>query len=317
MESSMAQLLLDVPSSVRKIYMEVLDVKSAAMLVCTCSKYAQDKVFVKNKKHASMIKLFDDFVSLGQSTYEYLNSVVAQNAMMSDILRKLIYTSVTIDYHTDEAAMHGPQLCYQEYQTICHQLCEELQITWFKCNTLLENAQFEYRGYNIIGLNERERELLDTVKDKLHSRYFGDDDDEISINIYAQLGDFYIDLQFCNSEITLDVYKNTSEDKWEYVGDLVTADDILHSNISMQSGTFVWNMSHTCQTKYIVDLIEKHFADNKLLTGGGHSSMSIWSNETENCFILREVINQHKMLRGYENDVSYLANQFKFAYTFP
>jgi hypothetical protein len=316
MENTKTKLLLEVPTSVMKAYLEMLDVKSAAMLIASCRQYANERIFVKNKKIASMNKLLEDFIELAASTYKYMNSYATRYAMMSDILRKLIYTSVTINHHTDESTMHGPQLCYQEYEDICTEFCqeEELDLTWHKLNSLLENAQFEFRGFNIIGISPAERELLDTIKERLFARYF---DSDMTVNIYTQMGDFYMDINVSNNEITVDIYRS-HEDTWQYLGEAaVSEEDLEGSNIIISNGTFVWNIEHESQCKYITSILEKYYPHNNILVGGDQATMSFYNSHTEDCFVLREVINQHKLLKGYESNVSYTANQFKFAYTYP
>jgi hypothetical protein len=261
-----------------------------------------------------MRELISGLLTLGKSVNDFINSNNTRRDMLSVILRKLIYTSSTITYHSNPFNDDGPHLCNQEYNTLRDEIGSHM--SWHKFNTLLENAQFEFRGFTIIIDNPSERQELDDFKNALISRYFGED---TNFNMYTQVGEFYIDIYFANNELTFDLYRY--EDlEWEYLGEHIREEQIQGTGLKMKSNSLALNIKDDIVvdnvSEIIVKFIETIFPENDILNGGYQSNINLWSSKTEECWILRQTLNQQHVIKDYENEMQAIVNKFKYAFMF-
>jgi hypothetical protein len=304
-------LIFNVPLNILKLYIEHLDVKSSIMLLCSSKKMRELEIFIQKKRLLSMRELISGLLTLGKSVNDFINNNGTRCDMLSVILRKLIYTSSTITYHSNPFN-DGPNLCNQEYNTLRDEIGSHM--SWHKFNTLLENAQFEFRGFKIIIDDPSERQELDDFKNALITRYFGDN---TNFNMYTQVGEFYIDIYFANNEVSFDLYRY--EDlEWEYLGEYIREEQIQGTGLKMKSNSLVLNINDDIVvdnvSETIVKLIEMVFPENDILNGGYQSNINLWSSKTEECWILRETLKQQHEIKNYENEMQTIVNKFVSAF---
>jgi hypothetical protein len=300
-------LIFNVPLNILNVYVEHLDIKSSIMLLCSSRKMSELTHFIQRKRLHSMKELISELITLGKSINNYINSHNTRRDMLSVILRKLIYTSSTITYHYNPLNVDGPHLCNQEYNTLCDEIGENM--SWYKFNALLENAQFEFRGFNIIIDDPSERKELDDFKNALLSRYFGED---TCFNMYTQVGNFYIDIYFSNNEISFDLYRYCDLE-WEYLGEHITEEQIQGTGLKRKNNSLILNINDDDDvdvSETIVKLIEMIFPENDILNGGYQSQINLWSSKTEECWILRETLNHQFAIKDYENEMQRIVNKF-------
>lgn len=199
-------LLLDrLPEELLRKCAERLDVKSCVMVSSTCkTMHGACKDVSKLKTEVALGGMIKDTVDLMVSIQKEISREPLQNKLLADILRKLIFVSVTSAQNTDGTSRIAYSNCLSEYHRLRDYFADAMNLSWLEYNNLLEDAQFEYRGFNIIGLTQERRDVLDLFKQHLHANYFSD---SFIIHSYVTLNSLSMELNYDQNEICFDIHK--------------------------------------------------------------------------------------------------------------
>jgi hypothetical protein len=201
-----SSLLLEMlPEELLRKCAERLDAKSCAMVSSTCkTMHMVCKDVAINKTQDALGTMINEIVRLMVSIQNEISSEGLQTKLLADILRKLIFVSVSNAQNTDGTSRIAFTNCMSEYQRLQEYFADTMNLSWFEFNNLLEDSQFEFRGFNIIGLSQVKRDILDAFKQHLQSIYFSD---SFIIHSYITLDNMSMELNYDTNEICFDIHK--------------------------------------------------------------------------------------------------------------
>lgn len=300
MEQQAPNLLLDVPIEVMKLYFNHLDFQSTVMLSCVCQvTLDKSKIFAKEEEYFT--RLINDTVALVKNAYSVVTSIEGKKKLLASMLRKLIYTSVTElnDNIIDDS--HASRMCKVEYDALYQVVTQALHVNIQAFNNMLEDAQVEYRGLSIIGLNTQRRTELDEFKRIVETRYFGN---PFSIHTYISYKNIFIELNFDGVNISYDIHVQDDDEsvEWMFFQDRVEEwavkqsqcdksnqdplyKDYLKSIIDNED-VMSFNVNDAKAPLVIAQLIRKIMKYKPMFKGTHKAKLEFWNEEVQNNWLL-------------------------------
>lgn len=301
---------------------ECLDIKSCIMLSNTCRKtQCICHNIVKDKECHAISEVIRQVVDLVQMVYNSISNVETQHYLMADMLRKLIFTSVTDETNTNGNSSLAHSKCVAEYNLLLDYFVDNMDITWKQFNVLLEDAQFEFRGYHLINMAEEHRSMLDEFKRRIHNIYF---EERFTIHTYISLNEVDMEINFDGEQISFYVLSNYEDDESEdnekhirYFPDRLDlsmqGDDAETKNLRLElskccttndKDTFCWRPADV-KNKNISMLLGKILLKvmpevKNILKGTSKVTLEFWNRAIDYNWLLLEVLNNFSHARSFK-----------------
>ena len=314
---AMTNLILDVPREILGEYMRHMDVKTTIMYLAVCKKTqsldiqgATPKPSVV-KKIDGLTKIIGDYMNVVKSMHATLMSESIRDSMMANILRKIIYISVSHGTRFINAgSIVAFDQCRAEYERLYLYFVEQMDINKATFNNMLEDAQFEYRGFTIINISDVRRRELDTFKELLKDWYFHG---EYTTQANIQYDDTCMEIYADGEMIVFDVHRhavhNVVEGDADITGELIFFQDLVEewrsstdrdrlrnafdlTNIKIEQNRLQWPMNDTQAPRVIAELLMRLMPDPMFYTGGDVFNTEVWNGIMEDNWLLHEVVNE-------------------------
>jgi hypothetical protein len=289
------------------------------MFIATCTRTKSlDKACIEEQPKPSVQKKIDGLSSIIKGYFTVLKGMHyhlmhngLRDDMMSNILRKLIYTSVSNSSHIMgvQSTVVFEQ-CQTEYNRLFLYFVEQMDITIVEFNNLLEDAQFEYRGYNIININETKRNQLNHFKQLLKSIYFSG---LYTVQATIQYNEVCMEVYFDGEQCVFDIHRHPEgqhEGLLVFLQDMVSAwrptaegrlkDMYDMAQISIVDDQLQWPMDSQDAPYVIAELITKLMPEPQFFKGGLVSDVEIWNGVMEENWLLNEVVTETMERYKYE-----------------
>lgn len=305
--TTMTNLLLDVPNEILSEYMQHMDVKTTIMFLATCKKThnldieGSPKPSVA-KKIEGLGNIISDYVDVVKSIHATLMSERVRDEMMANILRKLIYISVSNGTHyVNSDSLIAFDQCRAEYERLYLYFVEQMDISKPVFNNILEDAQFEFRGFSIINISDVRRQELDMFKNLLKGWYF---QGEYTAQANIQYNDTCMEIYADGENIVFDVHRHDIDDdglvffqdfveEWKNKKDEDSLRDAFEqSKITIKNNRLEWPMTNTQAPKVIAELLIKLMPDPMFYRGGEVFNTEVWNSIMEDNWLLNEVVNE-------------------------
>lgn len=307
-----SNLLLSVPPEIVQLYKKHLDLKSCIMLSCTCKATSCPEP-INQREEEAVYKLIDGVVNLTREVHDVFCTPSGRSKLIARMLRKLIFVSVSdINSAVDSAA--NMEHCRQEYMALYAYVAEDMQINITAFNNMLEDAQFEFRGFSIIGMNPLKREQLDTFKKLVEDKYF---DNPFLVHTYLSFGTMFVELNFDGSNVSFDIHQQheTGGYNWMFLQDTIIEwmevcdshhkndklyQEYLKSDITVSLNMVQWLVGSGEQQsqKVMTNLVRTLMPYKALYMGCTHTTLEVWNDTFENNWLLADVMHevlQHEM----------------------
>lgn len=307
--SQSMNLLKDVPKQVLYNYAQHLDARSCAMFVSACSLTRDTVGLLPQDKHNEMIgELVCKTVELLISIHDVISTKASRDRLLANILRKLIFVSASDFVNAQGQSAIAHEKCMWEHHRLFQYFRNLLDITWLQFNNLLEDAQFEFRGFDIITLNDEDRQLLNTFKQHIENIYF---EKPFTIHSYFTKDTLSMEIDYDGKHVCFDMHEETIDGnhrRWSYlydkVNDWLTSDltplhQLFHkTNFSICNEMVCWNPKVTARSSVsniMGQLLPLLMPDtSKFLRGTKDITLEVWNDTMESNWVLTDVI--HEML---------------------
>lgn len=326
----MTNLILDVPHEILNEYMRHMDVKTTIMYLAACKK--TQRLDVRGLSHKPSVakkieglgKIISAYVDVVKSMHATLMSERVRNGMMANILRKLIYISVSHETHyINSGSIVAFDQCRAEYERLFLYFVEQMDINKATFNNILEDAQLEFRGFSIINISDVQRQELDMFKDLLKGWYFHG---EYTAQANIQYNDTCMEIYADGEMIVFDVHRqDVDDDGLVFFQDIVeewmnrTDRDSLRdafdqTDITIKYNRLQWPMTDTQAPKVIAELIIRLMPDPMFYTGGEIFNTEVWNSIMEENWLLNEVVNETMTSYGFDDVLCSASSQIVDAF---
>jgi hypothetical protein len=299
-------LILGVPSEVVKCYAQYLDLKSLVMFHCA-SKTSCDRQYLRYSEERAIQRMLDGIVGVCKDILNIVSSREGQNRMLANILRKLIYVSVSdVTPHTNNSIATTQTLT--EYNAILDHITNEMDISMYTFNELLEDAQFEFRGFNIINITKERRDDLDKVKSMIQEWYFSK---PFTVHTYSTFGTTCVELD-CNKEVAMfDVHRHMNEEAeaqdMMFLMDAIThltngedgvlPDDVklieeMNKHVKLVQYMYHWDMDNKQSTNVMSRMIMRLMDCHPFFEGSTEICLEVWNDILDDNWVLASVIDE-------------------------
>jgi hypothetical protein len=265
--------------------------------------------------------MFNNIIRLTQRVHQVVATANGQNKLLANILRKLIYMSVSdLAMHTDNALASSHTLT--EYNTLLNIVTEEMDIGIHAFNNLLEDAQFEFRGFDIINIPPEKRTELDTFKSIIRNRYF---DKTYTIHTYCTFGNCFLEIDFEGDTVMFDIHKQLSEEKfnWMFLVDKINefvesesdcgdeqsvTQEMSQAAIVFHNNMMSWKICNRASGAMIMaKLVSRLMPYKDFFKGANDTKLEIWNDTMEGNWVLSDVINDVQGYEMYSGQLSHIA----------
>lgn len=292
----MANVPLEVIGSIN----DHLDLKSSIHLG-TVSKLFREPISEKlrDKEEETLNKMLQLVSQQIKFVHSQMTSENSKAEVLANLLRRLIWTTTTVDEEPPDTLAGIQSHCMQEYDNLHLYVCEEMDLSWEMYNTLMENAQFEYRGFQIVGLHPHIRNDLDNFKELVETRYY---DDDFKIHVYISFAnDTYIEMIFDGQQLSCDVHTRI-EERWHFITDML---ENTEKHLFMKDNMIVFDANNEdeairelCQV--IMTKIRPRISSN-LFKGAESVNVSIWNSVYEENVVFASTIDKWMSKFNTEN----------------
>jgi hypothetical protein len=291
----MTELISNMPIEIVLKFFEHLDVKSAVLFASGCkSLHSSLKGHIHDKEKQAVLKMMQNAISMLKKFYDDLTSCTAHCGMLSFLLRRLIHTSAV--YHTiNEAELNFALFTKynEEYSNVFLQMSEEIEMDAREFNTYMENAQFEYRGFNIIGIPIGQRERLDAFKDVIETRYFNE---TFRLQTYvAYSKNAFIEIIFDGEIVEYDFHVRRDDDgAWVFIDQEMNRAEIALQHANEVNRMIRFHHTNDDAIEEIVDLMFELFGPyvkGNIAKGAEQTNMSIWNSMYDDNVVFAEAVN--------------------------
>lgn len=306
-----SNLILSVPPEVRTIYMNHLDLKSSVMFSTAC-KATLCNEDVDQKKEQAVIQLFGDVIKLAKEVHSVFCTSSGRDKLLARMLRKLIFVSVT-DINSSMHSNVTTQHCMTEYHTLYNYVSSQLDVDIVAFNNMLEDAQFEYRGFCIIGLNPTKREQLNVFKKLLEDHYFSK---SFTVHTYLTYGNMFVEINVDNETISFDIHKQKDSGGFNWLflqdtvmdwmdacdGDMLESGvidplytDYLTAGIYPINSMLGWSLGDEKEAMaqcVIAKLVKKLLPYQNMFGGSTDAKLEIWNDTAEHNWLLAEIVEE-------------------------
>jgi hypothetical protein len=321
MEHQNTNLLLDVPDEILKVYYHYLDFKSYLHFLGVCKHISKDgtkqRIFRKSVDAlGSILSQVQDRLIHMQRTF---SSEKGSNMLLSCLLRKLIFASATNDEMIQHSTSIAQTQCLEEYNSLLMRCLEEFDMTIVQFNNNLENAQFEYRGFNIIGIHTNERHMLNAFKSILQETYFNK---PFVSHFYISYDAVHIEINCDDHDIMFDVHHQDNDGNWVFLLDIVKLwmetidngnnvdnDDVILLAKSRDVGIDIsekwlsWSRHNEHAVSVIAELLLKFMPNDSFFKGAEKVNVEIWNDTLEDNWIFAIVAREHLQCSKYEETI--------------
>lgn len=299
----MAELIHNVPTELLIKYFDCCDLKTAIRLA-SCSSTLQDLFgcLITNKEKKLVIQTMTDMLIALKTFHEDLTCIQTRNGLLSFMLRRLIYTTAIYDTLDSTDNIHNTNILqYSKYQEefndIFLQINEEMHMDLKEFNTFMENAQFEYRGYTIIGLPPEQRHRLDVFKHILEFRYFSE---PLKIQTYLAYADnVFIEVILDGEHIEFDFHMRISESgQWVFIDQAIANTQLQLTYVKEKNRMLCFHYNNSNAIQELVGVIFNLFNSSvkgNLVKGAEQTNISIWNNMYEENALFAEAINNYML----------------------
>jgi hypothetical protein len=328
-QTMLPNLIDDVPREILMEYLQHMDVKTSIMFMSTCKKIRSldepqvNKAGLEIAHKTSMTKkiqglsnIMRDYIAVLKSMYNTLMSEEARDNMMANLLRKLIYTSVSSEIHfVNGGSTIAFDQCRAEYDRLYLYFTEQMAINMTQFNNLLEDAQFEYRGFKIVNISNEQRHDLDTFKELLKGWYF---DGEYTTQATIQYDDTCIEIHNDGEMLVFDIHRHANDsDEEQNQNGLIFFQDRVESwskttdngrlkeafeqaKITVKNNRLQWPIENEDAPHVIAELIINLMPDPLFYTGGEAFDIELWNIILEENWLLHEVVKETMDRYGFE-----------------
>lgn len=294
-------LILDVPQEIVKRYAHNLDLKSLVMFHRAC-KTTYDEELLRRKEETSLQRMLDGIVGVCRDILNIVSTPQGQNRLLANILRKLIYVSVS-DVTPNTNNIIATTQTLSEYNAILDVVTNELDISVYIFNELLEDAQFEFRGFNIINISKERRDDLDRVKDIIREWYFSK---PFTVHTYCSFGTTCVELD-CNREVAMfDVHRNMDEESQDmmFLMDAINQfkteqhddkDDVkllndLDKHVKLVQYMYHWDMDNNESTQAMSRVMRRLMDCHPFFKGSTEIHLEVWNDLLDDNWVLANVV---------------------------
>ena len=297
-----SNLILGVPIEVVKCYAQYLDLQSLVMFN-TASKTSCDRQYLRYREERAIQKMLDGIVGVCKDILNIVSTREGQSRLLANILRKLIYVSVSdVTPHTNDSIATTKTLA--EYNAIMELITNELEISMYTFNELLEDAQFEFRGFNIINITKARRDDLDKVKSMIREWYFSK---PFTVHTYSTFGTTCVELD-CNKEVAMfDVHRHMNEETQDmmFLMDAIThfingndgllLDDVklieeMDKHVKLVQYMYHWDMDNKQSTKVMSRMMMRLMDCHSFFEGSTEICVEVWNDILDDNWVLSSVI---------------------------
>lgn len=320
--SSSFNLLLDVPVEILQVYSSFLDLKSTIMFNQVCSR-SRDKKGVIQCEFDSLLKMFSSVSNMIKDLYDVFGTIESQNRLLAGMLRRLIYTSVSNDMSFGNEVTYAFSKTLEEYQNIMRLTMETMDddhLSVLDFNNLLEDVQFEFRGFQIVNITEKRREQLDTMKSIVRGHYFSH---EFTVYTYTTFGNIFLEFQCDKDNIMVDVHERLDDEifSWSFLTDMLRDfnlnspdNEILKkmrdNNIQITNNMISWNKNSHNGINVFTEIVKFLVDCSSMYKGSDDNMVEIWNDTLEVRWLLKDTVNNilndgmySPMLRNITNSI--------------
>lgn len=332
-QATMPNLITDVPIEILKYYTKFLDLKSLVMFHCVCKK-TSDKELIKTNEVQNIQDMLDSIIGLSKDILNILNSKVGQDKLLANILRRLIYISVSdITPHNIQTLASTQTLT--EYNTILEHITDEFDISIHAFNDYLEDAQFEFRGFNIINISKERRDKLDMVKAFLRARYFTC---PFTIHTYSTFGTTCVEIDSTKHVVMFDVHRHMEDElhdmmflmdtvsnyKSKYTIDTgvkgTTVDDeiwdSMDKNIQLVNYMYHWDINNKSATKTMAALMMHVMDCQQIFKGTNDVCIEVWNDLMDSNWVLGQSVEELLSVGMYVYTLKEITTKFTSDYDY-
>lgn len=302
--------LMNMPLEVIASMNNYLDLKSSIQLGAVCKSCVDIvKETLTSKEEHTLNKMLRLVSQQIKNVHAHITDENSKADVLANLLRRLIWTTTTVDEEPPDALAGIQSYCIQEYNNLYLYVNEEMDMSWAMYNTLMENAQFEYRGFHIISLPPQVRTDLDNFKQLVETKYY---DNEYKIQVYISLADdIYLEMIFDGIQLSCDVHTRIDE-RWTFITDMVTDE---HSYLEADGGIVFLNVAHEDDAmNELCDLIMTNIRPNvssNLFKGAESVNLSIWNSVYEENIVFASTIDKW-MCKYYTENTIYSHTKIAF-----
>jgi hypothetical protein len=321
-DNSNSNLLLDVPIEILQIYSNFLDLKSNVMFNCVCKRTCDEKNIARSKFN-TLLKMFTSVSHMVQDLYDVFGTIEGQNRLLASMLRRLIYSSVSKNTSYQNEVSYVATQTLEEYRNIMRLTMETMGddgLSVFDFNNLLEDVQFEFRGFQIVNITKQRREQLDKMKSIIRNHYFSHD---FTVYTYTTFGDMFLEFQ-CNKEnMMIDIHERLDDEifSWSFLVDIVKAFNINNpehviskrmkeNNFEIKNNVICWNKQNDNGVYVFTEIVKRLIDCSSIYKGSNDNIVEIWNDTVENNWLLKDVVSNilntemySFMLRSITNSV--------------
>ena len=293
-------LITDMPIEIVKKYTTYLDLKSLVMFNCVC-KLTNDADMLRQRQIQELEGMVNGIINLSKEVLNCVTTEEGQNRLLANILRKLIFTSMSDPTSVTNQSLASSQ-ALTEYNSLYEMVIEEVDTSVNTFNELLEDAQFEFRGFSIINIPPSRRDNLNKVKEVIRQRYFSK---PFTVHTYCTFDETCMEL---NSNITtamFDIHRHTYEDDLEGMMFLYNKVSAFVSNnkyntlvqsfeesVRMVESMFHWDIHDVHAVAKMTTMMMFLMDCQPFYNGSTDVCIEVWNDVAEENWIFSHVINE-------------------------
>lgn len=294
-------LLLNVPIEILDVYSNFMDLKSNVMLKSVC-KRTYEKHRVKRSELNTLTRMFSSMSSMIKDLYDAFGSIEGQNRLLAGILRRLIYRSVSnMFFQYDVSYVSSRTL--EEYSNIMQLTMETFddeRLSVVDFNNILEDIQFEFRGFQIVNITKERRELLDKVKSIIRSYYFSHD---FTIYTYTTFGNIFLECQCDKENMMVDIHERLDNEifGWSFIVDTLRAlntnnpehvisKKMAMNNVQIDKNMICWKKENPNGVLVLSEIVHKLIDCSSIYKGSDDNIVEVWNDTLDFNWLLQDVV---------------------------
>ena len=295
-----SNLISDVPQEILQIYSSFLDLKSNVMFNATCTR-SSDKNTIKIGQHDTLCKMFGSISCMITGLHDIFGTIQGQNKLLATMLRRMIYISVS-DIPSANDVPYVSSRTLSEYHKIMRLTMERMDISGFDFNNLLEDVQFEYRGFVIVNISKERREQLDMVKEVIQQHYFSH---EFTIYTYTTFGNIFLEFQCDKEKIKVDIHERLENDifSWSFLADTLQnfvlnnpehklVASMKQNNIEITNSMITWDKGNLIAPYIISELVNELTDCSSIFKGSDDNIVEVWNDTIDVNWLLKDIVTQ-------------------------
>lgn len=315
-------LILDVPQELLQVYSKFLDLKSNVMFNAVCRK-TRDKKVLKQSELNTIFIMFGKIANMIQELHNIFGTTEGQNKLLANILRRLIYVSVS-DIPSETEGSFPTSKTLMEYKNIMLTTMEKMDISMSAFNNLLEDAQFEFRGFRIIDLQEESRMMLNSIKSILSEIYFSQ---KFTIHTYTTFGNMFLEFMCDDENLMLDIHERLDDDiwSWSFLTDILKqfmidnptnplVKELRKHNVIVSDSMITWKKNNHEVLYILTQLIYSLIDCSKIYMGSDSDLVDIWNETSDNNWLLKTVIDEVRECGMYTQVLEDITNSVQNGY---